>query len=73
MNIWQFADNHPFITAFIIYVMAATVFRCWNRLMRHLNIRKHGWPTPPLDADGDVVYPEPEDEDEDEGEDKPRD
>jgi len=29
------------------------LFRCWNRFLRHLNIRKAGWPPPYLDADGD--------------------
>lgn len=29
------------------------VFLIWNRFMRMLNIRKHGWPPPHCDADGD--------------------
>lgn len=29
------------------------LFCCWNRLLRHLNVRKAGWPPPHLDADGD--------------------
>lgn len=37
---------------FISYI-ANTMFRCWNRFMRHLNIRKAGWPPSHLDADGD--------------------
>lgn len=29
----------------------------WNRLMRMLMVRKHGWPpNPKMDADGDIVY-----------------
>lgn len=39
-----------------------TMFRCWNRLMRHLNVRKAGWPPSHLDLDGDFK-PEPVDED----------
>ena len=27
----------------------------WSRLMRHLNIRKNGWPPEHLDADGDFA------------------
>ena len=41
------------------------IFRCWNRLMRMLNIRKHGWPPPHCDADGDFP-PVPEKDDDEE-------
>ena len=33
----------------------------WNRLMRHLNVRRAGWPPAHLDADGDWK-PEPKQE-----------
>ncbi|PSR54172.1 hypothetical protein AHMF7605_11890 [Adhaeribacter arboris] len=29
------------------------IFRFWLRFMRMLMVRKHGWPPPHLDADGD--------------------
>lgn len=29
------------------------LWKCWNRFLRHLNVRKHGWPPEHLDADGD--------------------
>ena len=35
-------------------------YRFYCRLIRHLNIRKHGYPAGTLiDADGDVVHPKP--------------
>lgn len=58
MNVYQFMSDSPFLTFFIIYVVFGTAFRTWNRLMRHLNIRKHGWPPEHCDADGDFK-PEP--------------
>ncbi len=30
------------------------LFRVINRLIRHMNIRKKGWPPSHLDADGDI-------------------
>lgn len=38
-----------FIGGAIIDVAA----KCWSRFLRHLNVRKHGWPPSHLDADGD--------------------
>lgn len=65
MTIWDFANQHPFIGAFIVLVLAyaatrpfSYAFRAYNRRLRSRNIVAHGWPEPPLDADGDVVYPE---------------
>jgi len=41
----------------VAYVTERLLFllplRCWTRFIRHLNIRKAGWPPPHLDADGD--------------------
>lgn len=31
------------------------LFAMWNRFWRHWNIRKHGYPPPHCDADGDFV------------------
>lgn len=33
-----------------------------SRWSRHKCIMAHGWPTAPVDADGDVVYPDADDE-----------
>jgi hypothetical protein len=37
----------------VIIIGLFVVARCFRLLMRHLNIRKHGWPPPHLNADGD--------------------
>jgi len=62
-SLFVFADHRPttFIIALIIVgLVAASLFRvcllAYNRRLRSLNIRAKGWPAPPLDADGDVVY-----------------
>lgn len=71
-DVLEFMGEHPVLTWFLawglwpictaIATMVATPFRyaflAYNRRLRHLNIRAHGWPTSPLmDADGDVVHP----------------
>lgn len=68
MTMWEFANNQPdaavFIAFFAMCVAIAIVrlpFRFWNRWLRHKNIAQHGWPTAPVDADGDVIYPEKDD------------
>jgi hypothetical protein len=57
MNAWQFANESPILTAFMVWVVCEMVykviFHCWNRMMRMLNVRKQGWPPPHCDADGD--------------------
>lgn len=30
------------------------IFRMYNRALRSMNIKRHGWPPPHLDADGDL-------------------
>ena len=68
---WNFATANPG-TAFLIVVVLAWAFvqpfhfafRAYNRRLRSRNIAAHGWPTAPIDADGDVVYPPPVSQDE---------
>jgi hypothetical protein len=53
----NFFSVHWFL-AFIALTSAgsllfAVCFRLPNRFIRHLNIRKHGWPPAHVDADGD--------------------
>lgn len=68
MNFWQFAAENPWQAFFmgpfllivlyiVLFIVAGTIFRMWNRLMRCLSIRKHGWPPAHCDADGDQVKP----------------
>jgi hypothetical protein len=68
MTIYDFMGQHPFI-AFCLIILAAfsietvagflhrviytVVVVLPNRFLRHMNIRKHGYPPPHCDADGD--------------------
>ena len=56
-EIAPFMMEHPFTSLLMLYVVCHCIstitFRSWNRLMRHLNIRKSGWPPAHCDADGD--------------------
>jgi hypothetical protein len=46
-------SESPYLTVFVAIVASEMLFKMWNRLLRHLNIRKQGWPPPHCDADGD--------------------
>lgn len=45
----------PWMTAFVSYVLIRSAFQVVNRIIRHLNIRAHGWPPAHCDADGDFL------------------
>jgi hypothetical protein len=63
MTIFQFMAESPFLTFCMCYMLTVTLLRMWKAVVRHLNIRKAGWPPPHLDADGDFKDDsEPEDE-----------
>lgn len=53
MTAVELMGDSPYLTLFAICIVCELVFKMWNRLMRHLNIRKHGWPPDHCDADGD--------------------
>ena len=66
----SWCDNHPWMTFFfacLALIVAAELaysifFRLPNRILRHRNISKQGWPPPYCDADGDFKetdVPEP--------------
>lgn len=38
---------------FLLTIVLQTLLLSWSRFLRHLNIRKVGWPPVNLDADGD--------------------
>lgn len=60
-EILQFAGEHYIVTILIVWSIAGVLkmpFWALNRFFRSRNIRAHGWPTAPIDADGDVVYPD---------------
>lgn len=47
-------DTEHFLGFLIVGSALLTfVLRLVNRVMRHANIRKHGWPPAHIDADGD--------------------
>uniref|UniRef100_A0AAU6W1U8 Uncharacterized protein n=1 Tax=Pseudomonas phage Touem01 TaxID=3138548 RepID=A0AAU6W1U8_9VIRU len=57
MNAFEFMARSPILSFLLAYMIVHSacelLFRCWNRLVRHLNIRRAGWPPVHLDADGD--------------------
>lgn len=63
---WQFANDHEFIFAFLVCSLATAIanliWKMWNRWMRHRTILKQGWPPEYVDADGDPVAEESNDE-----------
>lgn len=63
MNAYDVMAGSPYLAFLLGFVMLCTVphvmFRCWNRLLRHLSIRKHGWPPEHVDADGDFKRVKP--------------
>lgn len=64
MNIFEFASGSP-VLAFLLAIVASGVIKyaftmLINRPLRHMNIRKHGWPPSHCDADGDFKIPSKE-------------
>jgi hypothetical protein len=59
-QLFRFMGEHYVVTILIVWSIASvlkTPFWALNRYFRSQNIRARGWPTAPVDADGDVVYP----------------
>lgn len=68
INLTQFTIEHPWLTVFMFWIAGWVVtspfrftFLAWNRYLRSKNIAQHGWPTAPVDADGDIVHPSKDD------------
>ena len=60
-EILSFAGEHPVVAVLVVWSICSVLkmpFWALNRFFRSRNITKHGWPSAPLDADGDIVYPE---------------
>lgn len=57
MDIFKFMSESPILTFFLALILGEVVVRILlgisNRILRHWNIRKHGYPPPYCDADGD--------------------
>ena len=54
----NFADRHWFLALVIIFFAGNIILmplRLINRVIRHRNIAKAGWPPDHLDADGDKI------------------
>lgn len=55
----ELAKNSPFTAMLMVcagyYGFFYTPAVMWTRWLRHKSIKEHGWPTPPMDADGDIV------------------
>lgn len=58
-------SDSPWLTFFLALIISqaltAITVKLPNRILRHRNINKHGYPPPHCDADGDFK-PEPENE-----------
>lgn len=57
MNMWEFMNASPWLTFFLALIVVAGAFNLiafiYNRTLRYMNIRKHGYPPAHCDADGD--------------------
>lgn len=53
MNIYEFVSESPWLAFFLVWVILRYAYRIINRIFRHWNIRKHGYPPAHCDADGD--------------------
>ena len=56
-DLFKFASDSPWLTFFLAVITAEVIVRVVvnlpNRILRHWNIHKHGYPPPHCDADGD--------------------
>lgn len=63
MSVLQFMSDSPWLTFFLAVIAREAILHIAlvlpNRILRHLNIRKHGYPPPHCDADGDFREDEP--------------
>lgn len=64
---YDFMANSPVLTFFLALIAAWATVRIvylpvnfYRAVARRKNIHEHGWPIAPIDADGDVVYPDEE-------------
>jgi hypothetical protein len=57
MDVLQFMSDSPWLTFFLVLIAVGGIKFSFamliNRPLRHMNIRKHGWPPAHCDADGD--------------------
>lgn len=60
MNIWEFMSGSPWVAGICLFLGLGFSVKLVNRIMRHWNIHKHGYPPPHCDADGDFKETEKE-------------
>ena len=53
MNIFEFATESPFTAFCVCFVIGQLILKMWHMFIRYLIIRKHGYPPPHCDGDGD--------------------
>ena len=53
VDLFQFMSDSPWLTFFLAIIAGDVMVKLPNRILRHLNIRKHGYPPAHCDADGD--------------------
>lgn len=65
MTMWDFAGAHPGTAMFLAAAAALAfvapwryAFAAWKMYLRSKNIAAHGWPKAPMDADGNVAWPQ---------------
>ena len=53
MNTFEFMRSSPALSFLIVYMVLRLPWKAYKQTIRHLNIRKAGWPPEWCDADGD--------------------
>ena len=53
MDIYQFMSDSPFLTFFLLWVILSSLTSSIKRVLRHMDIKKNGWPPAHCDSDGD--------------------
>ena len=53
MDIFAFMSGSPWLTWFLAIIVSSLIFKIINRMLRTINIYKHGYPPAHCDADGD--------------------
>jgi len=53
VNLFKFMSDSPYLTFFLALILGQCVVSMVKYPLRCLNIKKHGWPPPHCDADGD--------------------
>lgn len=59
MTVFDFAASSPVLAFLLCWITLTYVVILINRILRHWNIRKHGYPPPHCDGDGDFKKEQP--------------